>query len=170
MIEGLKINSTLTDCVIKGTLEGLEMAELAPDAVGVSRFTNSSRDLSIIVGLHGNCNGNMTLNLSKSTAVFLAGKLMGEELAELDEDTIDAVCEIGNMVAGRFKDILAGTEFEFGAISLPAFIFGGNYSLYHLKNITTVSVTFEIAEVSVVNIEDKFFTTSISLLGQSGGG
>ncbi|MGA1823758.1 MAG: chemotaxis protein CheX [bacterium] len=164
----LKINSTLVDCVIKGTLEGLQMTGLRPDAVGASRFNKAASDLSVIVGLHGQCNGNMTLNFSENTAVFIAERFMGEEIKTLDENAIDAICEIGNMVAGSFKELLEPTEFRFTGISLPALIFGANYYLYHVKNITTVTVTFEINEVSINHIHDKFFTTSISLLGQSG--
>lgn len=167
-ITKLTINQTLMDCVIDGTLEGLSMTGLEPDAVGVSRFQTSSKALSVIVGLHGQRNGNMTMNFSERTATFLASKLLGEEFPKFNEDAIDAVCEIGNMVAGRFKEILIGTDWQFDAISLPALVFGANYNLYHLKNITTVAVTFEINEVSVVHMNDKFFTTSIALLGSSG--
>ncbi|MCP4601830.1 MAG: chemotaxis protein CheX [Proteobacteria bacterium] len=164
---GLLIDQKLLDCVINSTIEGLEMTEIQPDAIGASKFNTSSREITVIVGLHGQSNGNMVLNMSQHTANFIAGKLLGDELKELDEDSIDAICEIGNMVAGRFKDHLIGTEFEFSTISLPALVFGANYNFYHLKNITTVSVTFEISEVSIVHHADKFFTTTISLLGQS---
>ena len=167
----LNINKTLLNCVIRGTQTGLSMTGIEPDAVGASRFNTAAKDISVIVGLHGKCNGYMTLNLSERTACFIAAKLMGDESAsKLNEDTIDAICEIGNMVAGRFKDELIGTEFQFEAISLPALILGAKYDLYHFKNITTVSVTFEIKEISVVHVQDKFFSTTIALLGQSGGG
>ncbi len=167
-ITKLKINSALMECVIDGTLEGLSMTGLKPDAVGASRFQTSSKALSVIVGLHGQRNGNMTMNFSERTATFMASKLLGEEIRDFNEDAIDAVCEIGNMVAGRFKEILVGSDWQFDAISLPALVFGANYNLYHLKNITTVAITFEIHEVSVVHMNDKFFTTSIALLGGSG--
>ena len=164
----LNINETLLDCVIQGTEAGFSMTGIMPDAVGASQFNTGAKDVSVIVGLHGRCNGNMTLNLSENTACFLAGRLAGEDYAEMNEDTVDAICEIGNMVAGRFKDELMGTDFQFEAISLPALILGAKYDLYHLKNITTASVTFEIKEISVVRIHDRFFSSTISLLGQSG--
>lgn len=168
MVTGLKIDPVLLNCVIQGTNEGLEMAELKPVPVGASRFSGTSKELSVIVGLHGeNSNGNMSINISKRTAKFLAGKLMGEEIDELDEDAVDALCEIGNMVAGRFKELLIGTPHEFKTISLPAIIFGANYALYHVKNIVSVSVMFEVEEISIVHMDDKFFSTSIALLGQS---
>ncbi|CAM2067818.1 Chemotaxis protein CheX [Sulfidibacter corallicola] len=163
----LNVNPVLMNCVIEGTIAGLAMTGIRPEAIGVSRFTTASKELSVIVGLHGKRNGNMTLNLSKRTAMFLASELLGTQITEMNEETIDAICEVGNMVAGKFHTILHSTPWRFDGISLPAFIFGANYNLYHLKNIVTVSVTFEIREVSVVHMADKFFTSSISLLGQS---
>lgn len=167
-IEKLNLNPILMNCVLEGTIAGLSMTGIRPDAVGVSRFTTASKELSVIVGLHGHRNGNMTLNLSEGTAMFLASKLLSTEITEMNEETIDAICEIGNMVAGQFHNLLHGTAWHFDNISLPAFIFGANYNLYHLKNITTVAVTFEIGEVSVVHMKDKFFTCSIALLGSGG--
>jgi len=163
----LNINPILMNCVVEGTIGGLKMTGITPMAVGVSRFSTASKEMSVIVGLHGKRNGNMTMNLSERTATFLAGKLLGAEPTEMNEEVIDAVCEIGNMVAGQFHNMLHGTPFHFEGISLPAFIFGANYNLYHLKNLVTVSVTFEIDEVSVVHMKDKFFTSTISLLGSA---
>ena len=167
MVGGLKIDEKLLECVVRGTKEGLSMTQLDPDAVGASRFNAWSGDLSVIVGLHGaKESGNMTINLSERTGLFLASRLMGEELKEFNEDGVDALCEIGNMVAGRLKELLNGTEYAFHAISLPALIFGANYSLYHVKNINALAVTFELAEIPVFQIRDKFFTTSVALLRQ----
>ncbi|MBN2340681.1 MAG: chemotaxis protein CheX [Deltaproteobacteria bacterium] len=164
-MKGLIIDDTLLECVITGTHEGLEMAEVSPLAVGASKFNTVNKEISVIVGLHGETrNGNMAINLSKRTAVHLAGKLMGEEIHELDEDAIDALCEIGNMVAGRFKELLINTPHEFRTISLPAIIFGANYTMYHTKNITSISVMFELNDISIVHMGDKFFNVSIALL------
>ena len=135
----LNINPILMHCVVEGTIAGLKMTGITPMAVGVSRFSTASKELSVIVGLHGNRNGNMTLNLSERTAIFLASKLLGSEATEMNEEVIDASCELGNMIAGQFHNMLHGTEFHFEGISLPAFIFGANYSLYHLKNLINSS-------------------------------
>lgn len=166
-LKHLNIDATLMDCVIDGTLGGLAMTGIKPSVVGVSRFSTASKELSVLVGLHGQRNGNMTLNLSQRTALFLANRMIGADIKELDEDIIDAICEIGNMVAGKFHTILHGTRWRFESISLPALIFGANYNLYHLKNIINVSVTFEIKEVSVVHMQDKFFTSTLAIVGGS---
>lgn len=166
-LDSLKVDKKLMGSLIQGTMEGLALTGIEPEAVGVSRFSTVSRELSVLVGLHGSRNGNLTMNLSEHTAGFLAGRLFGdEEMKDLSEDAIDGVCEIGNMVAGRLKDMLLGSEYAFDAISLPALIFGANYNLYHWKNIVTVCATFEINEVSILRMNDKFFTTSVTLMGK----
>ncbi len=139
------------------------MTGIEPDAVGVSRFGNTSKKLSIILGLHGKLNGHITLNMSEYTAKFLAGRFLGMEMAAFDEDVIDAICELGNIVGGMMKTILINTEFEFEDLSLPALIIGSSYNVYHLKNINAVSVTFEINEISVVHMADKFFTATMAM-------
>ncbi|MBN2715536.1 MAG: chemotaxis protein CheX [Deltaproteobacteria bacterium] len=164
----LQIDDVLLDCVIRGTLEGLEMAEVAPQAIGASKFNTVNKEISVIVGLHGEKrNGNMAMNLSERTAIFLAGRLMGEEISTLDDDAIDALCEIGNMIAGRLKELLIDTPHEFRTISLPAVIFGANYTMYHTKNITSISVMFELQDIPIGHMGDKFFNVSIALLTQS---
>lgn len=167
-MKGLRIDEILLDCVITGTHQGLKMAEVEPLAIGASKFNTVNKEISVIVGLHGDTrNGNMALNLSRRTASHLAGKLMGTETVELDDDAIDALCEIGNMIAGRFKELLMGTEHEFRTISLPAIIFGANYTMYHTKNITSISVMFELNDIPIVHMGDKFFNVSIALLTHS---
>lgn len=163
-MSSLKINETLLDGVIRGTTAGLEMTEISPEPVGASRFFSASRDVSIIVSLIGERNGTMTLNLSRTGAAFLAGRLLGEDQSELTDDALDGICEIGNMIAGNIKAVLHDTEFTFSAISCPALIMGANYNLYHYRGIITASVEFEIEEIPMVKIDDRFFSASISLM------
>lgn len=159
----LKLNHTLLECLLQATKEGLAMTGIEPDAVGVSRFSNVGRKLSIILGLHGKGNGNVTLNMSEFTARFLAGRFLGMEMETFDEDVIDAICELGNIVGGMMKTILSDSEFAFEDLSLPALIVGSSYNLYHHKNINVVSVTFEIEEIPVVQMSDKFFTVTMAM-------
>lgn len=163
----LDVDPTLVGCLVDGTYKGLRMTGVEPDVVGISKFSNAKGELTVIVGLHGKRSGYVTMNLSKGTAIYLASRIIGEELTTLDDDTIDAICEIGNMVAGQIHNHLSGTQFQSTGISLPALIFGANYNFYHAKNLTSLSVQFEIREVSIVNMDDKFFTTSLAILGKS---
>ena len=170
---GLNIDETLLRCVIHGTFEGLSMTATEPVPVGASRFITANRPYSVLVSLHGDQAGQLTLNFTEQMLRYLSAKLLGEEPrnpdSRVNEDDLDAICEIGNIVAGQYKKMLAGTPFEFQAISLPALIVGASYNLYHTRGIITVSVEFEVEELGVTNMPDKFFTSAISLLRKTGG-
>ncbi len=164
----LQINETLMDAVIHGTVEGLKMTGVSPPPVGVTRFFNAPRPYSIIVGLVGKDSGSMTFNLGKRGMLYLVGKFLGETVEEVDDDSFDSVMELGNMVAGCIKDFLLGKEYEVAEISLPSLVLGASYGFYYARGIQTVSVEFELEEISVAYTEDRFFSTTISLLRGAG--
>lgn len=161
---GLKIEPTLLNAVIDGTLEGVSMTGIEPVPVGASRMLTVSRPLSVLVSLVGPVSGGLTVNISEHAAKFLAGQMLCEEQTEVNEETLDAICEVGNMVAGSIKTALCDTEFEFTDISCPSLIVGANYSLYHYRGFNTASVEFEISEISMAHLHDKFFTVAVSLM------
>jgi CheY-specific phosphatase CheX len=160
----LQIDPTLLHAVIKGTEQGLEMTGLKPPPVGATRFFSATRSISVIIGLVGGNNGTVTLNMSEGGMLHLAGKLIGETQVKLNEDNFDAISEIGNMVAGRIKELLAGTQYEMAHISVPSLVMGANYDVYYTRGITSVSVEFEMAEIPITEPKDRFFTTTVSLL------
>jgi len=160
----LQIDPVLLDATILSTKEGLQMTGITPIPVGASRFLAGDKEFSVLVSLWGDYAGSMYLNMSRHAAIFLAEKFLGDEFNEVNDDLMDCVCELGNMVAGRFKENLRESEFGLTTISLPALIMGANYNLYHSRGIVTASVTFEIADMPMYRMRDKFFHTSISLM------
>jgi len=160
----LNIDATLLDACVLSTKEGLQMTGVEPAPVGASRFLTGDKEFSVLVSLWGAYAGSMYLNLSRHAAMYLASQFLGEEFTEVNDDLMDCVCELGNMVAGRFKENLRETRFGTETISLPALIVGANYNLYHSRGIVTASVTFEIEEMPMYRMRDKFFSTSISLM------
>jgi CheY-specific phosphatase CheX len=160
----LQVDDTLLEAVVRGTLRGLEMANVQPPPVGASRFFNATRPISVMVGLTGPCNGQLTLNFSERSMLFLAGKLLMEELGELNEEAVDSIMEIGNLVAGSVKEELVGTPYETESISVPSLILGASYSVHYARGLSTVSVEFELEELPLALHRDRFFSTSLSLL------
>jgi chemotaxis protein CheX len=68
--------------------------------------------------------GSLVLSFPERTAAFLARQMLAGVTAEVDNQLIrDCVAEIGNVVAGQAKALLAGTPFHF-AFSLPRVIIG----------------------------------------------
>lgn len=160
----LKVDEVLLDCVVRGTLRGLEMADVVPAPVGASRFFQSSRSLSVLVGLTGQCNGQVAINLSERAVLHLAGKMLMEEQTQLGEDAFDSIMEIGNLIAGSIKEELRGTPYETEQLTVPSLILGASYSVFYSRGISSVSVEFEIEELPVAYDRDRFFTTSVSVI------
>jgi CheY-specific phosphatase CheX len=164
----LELDEMLLDAVLKGTTLGLQMTGLNPPAVGASRLFNAIRPIAVIVGMVGRNNGTVTLNLTERTMLYLTGKLLGEEQKAPNEDNLDAIMEIGNMVAGHIKDNLKGSAFEVHAISVPSLILGASYTVHYSRGLSTLSVDFELQEIPVTYYLDRVFSVSISLMRKMG--
>lgn len=164
----LQIDDTLLDAIVGGTLEGLQMTAVQPAPVGASRFFTATRPISVIVGLVGRNNGTVTLNLSERGMTFLAGRLLCDDNVLVDESTFDAIGEIGNMIAGRVKEMLLGSAYEVEHISVPSLVLGANYNVYYTRGMNSVSVEFELTEIPVTQQKDRFFSVTVSMLQQLG--
>lgn len=102
-----------------------------------------------IVGLAGALCGVVTVCCSAKTAGQIVRRMLGDT-ADCAGQAVDALGEMCNMIAGNFKNKLAGTD-ERCMLSVPSVISGGEYrfhSLVHGSPMETV-VLFEDAPVSV---------------------
>jgi chemotaxis protein CheX len=164
----LKIDQQLLEAVISSTFAGLEMTNIKPIPVGASRFATARHPITVMVGLVGRHSGNMTINISEAAMLHLTGALMGETFTRVTEDTIDAMMELGNMVAGSIKMPLAGTGFEISHISLPSLILGNSYDMVYARGISSVAVDFEIPGMPFSTMNGRFFSSAVSLLRAAG--
>lgn len=161
----LVLDEILLDSVIEGTIKGLEMTGIEPIPIGAASYLSAQRTYSVLVSLYGRRSGTLTLNFTEHAVRFLVAEMLGEKMTDaLDDESFDALCEIGNIVAGSVKTVLQGTAYQFDNISLPALIVGSSYGLYQLKGITTVAVEFQIQQIGVAHLKDRFFTTAISMM------
>jgi len=102
-----------------------------------------------IVGLAGALCGVVTVCCAAPTALRIAKGMLGDA-AGFEEQVADALGEICNMIAGGFKNKLAGTD-ERCMLSVPSVISGGEYRFHSLVegcSIETV-VLFEDAPVAI---------------------
>jgi CheY-specific phosphatase CheX len=164
----LQVDPTLLDVVIRGTVLGLEMSGDQPVPVGASRLAVHRHAVSVLVGLVGANSGTLSLNLSERALFHIAGGLLGDPPSALTEDGIDAIMEVGNIIAGAVKDLLIHTEYRVDEISLPSIILGPSYSVLYARGIHTVSVEFELPRIPVSAMNDRYFTVGISLLRGAG--
>lgn len=167
---GLDIDHVLAKSIIEGTRDGLLMTGLEAKPVGVTRLYVGAgmESISVMVGMNGRSSGNVMINATDLGVRHLASHLVGEPMESIDGDCLDAYMEIGNIIAGSLKSSLDKTEHHVEAISLPSVVFGRSYSVYYSKGIETVSVQFELDTMPMHQFQDRFFTTSVSLLRGSG--
>jgi CheY-specific phosphatase CheX len=164
----LGIDPVLLRACVHGTNVGIRMthAEIVP--VGTSRLVNARHSVSVMVGLVGSHSGNIALNLSEAGVLHFASGLLGTKMTEIDEDVVDAIMEIGNMVAGGIKTALAETKYAMTSISLPSLIFGRQYNMAYARGIRVISVEFEIAGMPFASMNARYLSATLSLMQTSG--
>lgn len=167
MAAGLKViqvDELLMGVMIKSTRDGLAMAGLTPNPVGVSKRFHCSRNVTAIIGCVGASTGSILLNTSQECACFMAGKMVGEEFHDLDAQALDGICEITNIIAGQSKAILSATEHKFDRISTPSVVVGSNYFISHYRGATTLSVEFELTDSPIKPLSDMTFSVAMFLM------
>ena len=58
-------------------------------------------EVTVLIGIGGQVRGIVMLSMSSSLALWIAGRMMGEPVEELDELAKSAVAELGNIINGR---------------------------------------------------------------------
>lgn len=115
-------------------------------------------DVSGIIGLTGKAVGSISLSFPKKTALKIVSDFTGEEVIGIDNDTIDAIGELTNMIAGRAKKIFAEKDIRM-KISLPTVILGKGHTINTKKNIPGIEIPFKS--------EDGNFAILVSLKSNS---
>lgn len=161
----LKLDEGLINVLIKSTLEGLSMAGIAPVPVGASKYLNTRHEVSAIIGFVGAVCGSISINMSGTAAKLLAGRMLGETFSDLTAETLDGLCEVVNIIAGKTKAILSTSELKIEKISVPSVVVGTNYYLTHYRGMQTLCVEFEMPDDQKASHNfDHMFSVSISMM------
>lgn len=91
--------------------------------------THQTADMTSMVGLAGQLCGLMTVRCPHAAASLMASKMLGVEPALVGDEMFDAFGEIGNMVAGNFKNKVPGLG-DGCLLSVPTVVTGSDYSLH----------------------------------------
>lgn len=109
-------------------------------------------DLTSMVGMAGQLCGLLSVRCSTKSAARIASRMLGIEADEAGPDLWDAMGEISNMVAGNFKNKIAGLG-DGCMLSVPTVISGGDYNLRSLVNDEIRTVLLFEGEPIVVTLE-----------------
>jgi len=91
--------------------------------------TQGGSEITSMVGLAGQLCGLLTIRCSRKAAALMASKMLGMEMGEADGEVFDAYGEVGNMVAGNFKNKIPGLG-DGCMLSVPTVVTGSDYSLH----------------------------------------
>jgi chemotaxis protein CheX len=89
----------------------------------------TTMDVTAMVGLAGQLCGVLSVRCGLKAAALMASKMLGVDLDKVGADMPDALGEVCNMVAGNFKNKIAGLA-EGCMLSPPTVITGNDYSLH----------------------------------------
>jgi chemotaxis protein CheX len=90
-------------------------------------------EFTAMVGLAGALCGILTFACGSQAASQIAKRMLGPEIANSEAQVWDALGEICNMIAGNFKNKLAGMDGRC-MLSVPTVVTGGEYSFHSLAD------------------------------------
>ena len=96
-------------------------------------FQDKSLNITSMVGLAGQLCGVMSVRCSEKAAMLMTSKMLGIDVEKVGTEMTDALGEVCNMVAGNFKNKIAGLA-EGCVLSPPTVITGSDYNLHALAN------------------------------------
>lgn len=101
-----------------------------------------------IIGLAGRWVGTGTVACAADGAKLIAGRMLMQEYAAVDDEVLDAVGEVANMIIGNVK---TAVEEEYGAmgLSIPTVIYGKNFTTRSVGRNEWVVVPFTTNEMAV---------------------
>ncbi|HUM07146.1 MAG TPA: chemotaxis protein CheX [Terriglobales bacterium] len=107
-------------------------------------------EFTAMVGLAGALCGILTVCCGSEVAGKIATRMLGPEIASSEGQVWDALGEICNMIAGNFKNKLAGMDGRC-MLSVPTVVTGGEYSFHSLADGDSMSTVllFEGQPVTV---------------------
>ena len=84
--------------------------------------------VATLVGLAGDVEGRVLIDMNRQTAINIASTMNGEELTELDELAKATIMELANMITARAVTKLFNLGFKFD-LTPPSIITGDNMQL-----------------------------------------
>ena len=109
----------------------------------------STLDVTAMVGLAGQLCGVLSVRCSGKAAALMTSKMLGVALDKVVSEVADALGEVCNMVAGNFKNKIAGLA-EGCMLSPPTVITGSDCTLRSQADSTALEVRLRLEDLLIV--------------------
>jgi chemotaxis protein CheX len=110
---------------------------------------NGMLDVTSMVGLAGELCGVLTVRCSGKAAALMASRMLGIDADKVGPEASDALGEVCNMVAGNFKNKIAGLA-DGCMLSPPTIIRGSDYELYSVSDSPALEVRMLFESMPVI--------------------
>jgi len=121
------------------TFKKMVGVEAKPGKLEMKRDSGLGYDISGIIGISGNAKGMISLSFPRDTAIKVTNKFVGMDNTDISDDTIDAIGELANIIAGYAKKELTSLNIS---ISLPSVVMGDNHRVKEPKDVFSFVVPF----------------------------
>jgi chemotaxis protein CheX len=108
--------------------------------------------ITAMVGMAGQLCGVLSVRCSEKSAARVASQMLGVDMDKCGPEMWDALGEVSNMIAGNFKNKIAGLG-DGCMLSVPTVISGGDYNLRSLVNEEIRAVLLFQGEPLIVCLE-----------------
>jgi chemotaxis protein CheX len=109
----------------------------------------TNMDVTAMVGLAGQLCGVLSVRCDGKAAALMTSKMLGVALDKVGPEVADALGEVCNMVAGNFKNKIAGLA-EGCMLSPPTVITGSDYNLHSMADSPAVEVRMQFENMPIV--------------------
>ncbi|WP_378954703.1 chemotaxis protein CheX [Pelosinus sp. sgz500959] len=129
-----------------GMMAGMETCHVTKN---IDNCQPSSGDITGVMFIQGIRNAMLHLTLNKEHAAMIVSYMTGNSPLELlDDELYDGVAEMVNMIAGRAKALLAGTNNHY-MITPPFTIVGLNHFIVYKKEVSKINMKFTAGETEL---------------------
>jgi chemotaxis protein CheX len=113
--------------------------DVKPDKPILKTSPFPTYDISGIIGLSGNAQGNIAISFPKIIALKIVSKMIGTDIKVVGPELADGIGELANIIAGNAKKDL--TQFQL-SISLPNVIIGKGHIIANPSGVPAMIVPF----------------------------
>lgn len=134
----------------KNVLETMAQVKMTGQKSSVDTDRKTVGALTAIIPIKGeNISGNVLFSFSDKTILGIVGKMLMEEIAEINQDVVDTTLEIMNMVSGSASNALAGDGLGV-TLESPIVIQGEGEVIEQLTKARLITIPFETEAGSFV--------------------
>ena len=82
--------------------------EVTPGKLALANGAATTLDVTVVIGITGRLTGIAVYGMPAEMAKAVVGKMMGEQVDELDDLALSGIAEMGNVITGHATNLLAG--------------------------------------------------------------